>query len=241
MTLNQVIRRIKSLCVAHKQVNTFGVGLVQDFFNDQTTKYPAVMLQDRGGNISLQGKSMTLNYRMFFSDLVSVSDNTKDNEQDVQSDMVSVAMDILAQMNSGYFSDWVIGSENSVVLFVENENDMHAGCYIDISIRTMYKQNVCEIPSDILLLDSNTTITAGEVSSQKVEDLVYIATGNEDKTITIEALKNKKILFISRMGSIIYKTSNLPDTFEFTFDSVSIGLGASTTANERFLILYRNN
>lgn len=147
MTLNQAIRRIRTLAEAHNQVRTFARGLVSDFLADKTTAYPAIFLQNAGGSISLGRRMCELKFRMFFVDLVHVSEDSKENEIDVQSDMVSVAMDLLTQMNNGNYNDWKTSSENSLQLFVETDSDMYAGCYIDFAISFPYKQNVCEIPT----------------------------------------------------------------------------------------------
>lgn len=170
MTFNQVIQRIRTISLAHKQVNAFEKGLVSDFTSGKkTTLYPAVFLQDNGGSISLAGHASTLNYRLFFADLVHVSEDTKNNEDDVLSDMISVAMDVLAQMNHGDFNDWVISAENSLGLFVETDGDMYAGCVVDISIRIVYNQNVCAVPSQLM----SYTATSGQRMRVTVsEDLV---------------------------------------------------------------------
>jgi hypothetical protein len=149
MTLNQIVKRIETLALAHKQVRSFKKGLVTDFFTDKTTKYPAVCLQDVSGSVSLGGHASSLSYRMFIADLIHVSEETKSNEQDVQSDMVSVAMDLLAQMNNPNYDDWKISADNSLALFTENENDMQAGCIIDFTVSFIYTQNVCQVPTSI--------------------------------------------------------------------------------------------
>lgn len=149
MTLNNVIKRIETLALGHKQVRAFKKGLVTDFFADKTTQYPAVCLQEITGNISLSGHAASLSFRMFIADLIHVSEDTKSNEQDVQSDMVGIAMDLLAQMNHGNYDDWKISADNSLELFTENENDLQAGCIIDFTVRFMYTQNTCQVPTDI--------------------------------------------------------------------------------------------
>jgi hypothetical protein len=149
MTLNNVIKRIETLALGHKQIRSFKKGLVTDFFADKNTQYPAVCLQDVSGSISLSGHASSLSYRMFLADLIHVSEDTGSNELDVQSDMVSVAMDLLAQMNHGNYDDWRISADNSLTLFTENENDLQAGCIIDFTVSFMYTQNVCQIPTTV--------------------------------------------------------------------------------------------
>jgi hypothetical protein len=149
MTLNNVIKRIETLALGHKQIRSFKKGLVTDFFADKGTQYPAVCLQDVSGSISLSGHASSLSYRMFLADLIHVSEDTGSNELDVQSDMVGVAMDLLAQMNHGNYDDWRISVDNNLTLFTENENDLQAGCIIDFTVSFMYTQNVCQIPTTV--------------------------------------------------------------------------------------------
>lgn len=234
MTLNQIVQRIRSLSLGHKQVRSFSKGLVTDFFADKTTKYPAVCLQDQGGNISLSGHAATINYRLFISDLVHVSQDTKSNEEDVLSDMVSIAMDLLAQFNNGNYDDWKISADNSLNFFVESENDGHAGCVIDLSIRFMYTQNICQIPTDI----NEYIPTDNEM--KYVYDEKYVATGSEGTTLSIPAIVGKKVLFVTRESSPIYKVSNAPSSSEYTWNDSAIVLGAVANPGDRFLILYRN-
>lgn len=234
LTLNQVLKRIENLTLAHKQVRTFSKGLVTDFFIDKTTKYPAVCLQDNGGTINLTGHATTLSYRMFLLDLVHVSEDSKQNEQDVQSDMVSIAQDLLAQMSYPGFDDWAISSGNQLQLLVEHDNDLIAGCYFDFSARIMYERNVCQVPTSI------TDYTPTDDGMKYIYDEKYTATGTEGTTLTIPALAGKKIIFMTRGNAIIYKTSSAPASNEFTWNDTDIGLGAATNSNEPFLILYRN-
>jgi hypothetical protein len=234
MTLNQVLKRIEQLALGHKQVRTFRKGLVSDFFADKTAKYPAVCLQDQGGGISLSGHAATLSYKLFILDLVNVTQETKVNEYDVLSDTLSIAMDLLAQFNNGNYGDWKISADNAVEFIVEAENDMPAGCVFDFTVSFMYSQNVCQVPTEIE--DYNPTDT----EMKYVYDEQYTATGSEGKTLTIPAIQGKKIVFITRGSAIIYKVSNSPTSSEYTWDYIEVGLGADTTAGERFLILYRN-
>jgi hypothetical protein len=106
-----------------------------------------VFLQDNGGVISTKGQS-TLSYRFYFVDVVDTSENTKQNEQDVQSDMFSVAEDIITEMGAGNYTDWVISTENNVQFVVEESDEQYAGVIVDISIRKMFKQNRCEVPTN---------------------------------------------------------------------------------------------
>lgn len=241
MTLNNVVNRIKQIALAHKQVRNFQQGLVQDFLTDHKTKYPSVFLQDNGGKISISGSATVLSYRMFLMDLVHVSEDSKQNEQDVQSDMVSIAIDLIAQMNNPNYDDWHISTDNNLQLVREEENDLYAGCIVDFSVSIMFTQDRCQVPSDLVIDITNDT------SMKSLFDKIYIATGNEGNTLTtdgatpnIPEINGKKILLITREQSPIYKVSNSPDSTEYTWDDTNVILGTVTNPGERFLILYRN-
>lgn len=234
MTFNAVIKRIRLLVLGHKQIRTFKKGLASEFLTDQTTKYPAVFLQDSGGSISTAGHATTLNFRIFFVDLVHVSEETKENEQDVHSDMISIAMDIIAQMNVGDFSDWRLSTDNALQLLVEGDGDMYAGCYVDFSLRTMFKQNICAIPTEIFSYDPE------DNGMTNIYDEKYVATGTEGKDLYIPAMVGKKVVFVTRESAIIYKVSALPSSSEYTWDDVTLRFGSVITPGERILVLYRN-
>lgn len=233
MTLNQVINRIKALALAHKQVRNFYQGLVSDFLTDKTTNYPSVFLQDNGGKISTAGHATTLSYRMFLLDLVNVSENGNQNSQDVQSDMILVAMDLVAQMNAGMFDDWALSTDNTLQLIYEDKDDVVAGVVLDFSLRIMFTQDLCQIPTTF-----ENEITP--VDMKPVNDLEYVATGTEGTTLTIPGLSDVRILLVIRGGNPLHKVSNNPDSSEYAWDDTSFTLGTKAVASERFLILWRN-
>lgn len=234
MTLNQVLKRIETIALAHKQVRSFRKGLLSDLFADKTAKYPAVCLQYSSGSISLIGHASTLNYKLFVLDLVHVSADTKSNEDDVLSDTMSIVMDLLAQFNNGNYDDWKISSDNNLEFMVEAENDMPGGSVIDFSVSFMYAQNVCQVPTEI---DDYTPI---DTDMKYVYDIKYTATGGEGAMLSIPEIVGKKVLFVTRESSPIYKVSNEPGSSEYTWNDTVITLGAVTNPGDRFLILYRN-
>lgn len=233
MTLVQIVNRLRTIILAHKQVRSYNRGLISDFLTDHTTKYPAVFLNDVGGAISLIQHTSSLNFRLYFVDLVHVASDTKDNELDVLSDMVSLAQDIVSEISNPNYLDWKISVEN-LQLIVENEGDMHAGCYLDFTVSVIFTQNRCEVPTNEIEFPTTDT-----TDMKLVYDVKYIATGNENVTLSVPEVTGKKILLITRENAPIYKVSSNPDPAEFVWDDVIITLGTITNPGERFLILYR--
>lgn len=153
MTLNQLIRRIKKIVLEHKQIRTFHRGYVAKIFDDKKTKYPAVILQDNGGAVSLGSRNARFSFRLIVVDLVHVAKDTDLNELDVQSDMISIVLDLFAQFNRPEFSDWRISADNSLSTVYQSDEarsgDMYAGCAVDFSVSIKYEQNTCQVPTSI--------------------------------------------------------------------------------------------
>lgn len=144
MTLNQIVDRIQSICLEHGQVGSFSQGLLSDFLADKTKRYAAAYLLKGDGTISLSGQASTLYFKLFLLDLVHIDEETKSNELDVQSDMVSVAQDLIAKMNT--YQDWKLSTDNKLSLMSEQGEDFLAGCSLDFSVSVKFTQNVCQVP-----------------------------------------------------------------------------------------------
>jgi hypothetical protein len=238
MTLNQIITRLRTIALSHRQVRRFKTGLTADLFADHTAKYPACCLQYTTGRISVG--FVTFVFRLHVVDLVHVSQDTKDNEDDVLSDTISIIMDIVAQINAGNYNDWKIGFSQNFTAEKEEDGDMFAGWFIDFEISTPYTQDICAIPSDLVI------VTPNEEDMKLVYDVKYIADGTEGSTLTtggstphIAEVNGKKILLITREFTPLYKVNINPVQTEYIWDNTNITLGMSTVAGERFLILYR--
>lgn len=234
MTLNQVKKRIQTIVQSHRQVRSYDAQLLQqDFNNDKTNKYPAVQLRIENGLISPGRHASTVDFIMTFEDLVHVSEDTKQNDWDVVSDMIGIGEDIVAQLNNPNYNDWRISGDNNFRVIAEDGNDLTAGVELRFTVAWMYPQNRCLIPSDLVVVNI-------QDMDSKVYDLIYVATGAEGNTLTLPTLLGKKVILITREMAPIYKVNVNPDPAEFTWNNTSIGLGTVTNIGERFLILYRN-
>jgi hypothetical protein len=242
MTLNQVIQRIKILAGAHRQVQTFNsTAGITDILNDKTVAYPACFLTDiPGSNIDVISKTVTFTFRLFLLDLVHVAASTKLNEQDVQSDMLNIAMDFLAQMDYSGYTDWKVAAAAPVVFVTDTENDRVAGVTVDVSVITPWDKNVCAVPANSF------TFPIIDTTMKPVYDLVYTATGSEGSTLTIPQLKGNEILLLVRETFTQYEVTAFDgnQSTEFLWASsneplVNINLGLPAGPGERFLILYR--
>lgn len=234
MTLNQVIDRIQKIALAHKQLRNFYCGAVVEFLNDKQTRYASSFLQEMPASIDLTAKTKTFNFRMFFLDLVHVSDDTKANQLDVQSDMFSVAEDIISEIDYPAYTDWKISTTNTLTFVEEELDDMVAGVVLELSIITPFIKDVCAVPTEPI------EIIPIENIDVKVYDTVYKANGTEGKIIEVPEIAGKKVLLVTRENSTMYKVSNLPGTTEYFVTANGLQFGKNMLPNERVLILYRN-
>lgn len=146
LTYNQILKRIKTTCLSHQQVKNFYKGKLTGFLTDKTTLYTSVFLENEGGSININNKIRTSKFKLWILDLVNVIDNTDVNLDDVQSDCLSIAIDLISMLDSYAYQDWSLESDNNYELVQEKFNDMVAGVFVDITIRTPYDSDKCSIP-----------------------------------------------------------------------------------------------
>lgn len=148
MTLNGIVARIKGLAEAHSQIRSFYRGMIQNALDDSDRKFGLCILQINGGGVNASQKIGSINFRMFLLDLMHKSEETKENELEVQSDMMSVAMDLIAQMDDSVYTDWRIESNNTIEFLSEEGPDNVGGVAIDFTISAVWDLNRCAVPTN---------------------------------------------------------------------------------------------
>lgn len=142
MTLNQVIKKIEDIGNAHKQIKSVFYGSAFDFLSKGSDAlYPAFIFDLN--NASINGKTLTLSFSLFFMDRMLPEET---NYQDVLSDQLFTAEDIIAQLS---YNDFDFDLQESVTLtsFTENTPDLLAGWQTDINLDLPYIYNRCEVPT----------------------------------------------------------------------------------------------
>ena len=148
MTLNQLIKRIQTIAEAHEQINTFLFGDIDDALRNDVI-YPACFMPYPSESVS--GHDATMSCSLFVMDRViqggSTSDNTL-NELEVNSDMRSVAKDLMAQFLYQKFSPtWNVSKDFTLTLINEVELDYLAGVQLSFSIKLPYTADRCIVPT----------------------------------------------------------------------------------------------
>ena len=143
MTLNQTIKIIEDLGNAHQQINTTFYGNAFDFLSKGSDNvYPALFFDLTGASIN--GKTSTINFTLFFCDRVLPEQS---NEQEVLSDQLLTAEDIIAQLHYNDF-DFVLQDAVTLDFFTEDTPEYLAGVSATISLDLPYLQNRCVVPTD---------------------------------------------------------------------------------------------
>jgi hypothetical protein len=147
LSLNQVIKRVETIALNHLQIRNFYFGRVTDFLTEKTTRYASCFMQDQPGTIDSAGKTVTYLFKLYFLDLENTASDTQRNTTDIQSDMLQVATDIIAQIDYDGFIDWLVLGSSNFVLVEEEFDDIVAGVAVDINIQVTFDKDICAVPN----------------------------------------------------------------------------------------------
>ena len=146
LTLKQVITRIKTLALSHKQINTFFIGSFNEFLDGDDVTYPACFCElNTSGVFSITERMAKYTFTFYLFDLLDISNNALKNEWEVKSDMHSVALDVISMLNYvGYQHSWIIDDNYDVTISDYQLQDLTSGVSFKIEIATRFDANLCE-------------------------------------------------------------------------------------------------
>ena len=141
MTLNQVVTALETIATNHQQINSFGFGDIWEQNSSGTIYYPQMFVELESTNITT--RMLNLTFRIYFMDVVK---NGEVNENEVLSDQLEIAKDVVAQLQHVDYT-WVFDAENVPMQdFTENLTDSVSGWYIDVTLELPYTFDRCAIP-----------------------------------------------------------------------------------------------
>ena len=144
LTLNQTIKLIKDIASSHYQINSIYFGDIWEFLNQTDNVYPAMFYSLNSS--SIEDKNIKLNFSLFFMDRQL---QNEDNENEVLSDQLLIAQDIIAMMKFPKF-DWEIDPTINLEFYTENEKDYLAGVKADIAINFPMINDRCVLPANFV-------------------------------------------------------------------------------------------
>ena len=213
MTLNQIVKRLKSLALAHKQINHFYFGDMVQWLTNGDVVYPAVFTDLPTAEISRGDKQTFFDFEIWFCDLSNVAESTRENELEVQSDLTSIAEDYKAMMEfSGYSIDWTV-SESAPLAYYEEKflEDLVISIKMTLRIGIRNDSNRCIVPVDSLPFEP-------EKDAMIVTNYIYEGLGTEANTITLPVLQNKTVLMLFKGDKLLKKAQGSPSENEYTFN-----------------------
>jgi len=180
-TFNQINKAFNNIAVAHKQINTYGMGDIWEIATSGDVQYPMMWAKPEDG--SLEDNVYVSNWSLIFMDIV---DNGERNENDVLSDMELVALDVVALLKDpDYDFDFdYVGA--TIERFTERFKDKVAGVVLRIGIRVPFTADRCQVPQ------SGLTITGGagsqvSTSCASASALLYNTAGTLISTTSISS------------------------------------------------------
>lgn len=142
MTLNQIVKLFEKFAADHLQINDFGHGSLSEIAASKDQKYPLMWLYF--DTSTYRPNVMEYPFQVILMDLIFEAKNK--NELEVQSDMLQVAQDLIAEFRDN--PDYVISIPNDVAInfFTDRFTDLVAGVTINLTIRDPKPLDRCVIP-----------------------------------------------------------------------------------------------
>lgn len=143
MTLNQILRELELIANNHFQINSFGQGDVWEIATSGDIIYPLMWTTIDGVDISTRDKTEIYRFSLFFMDVVK---NGEINEQEVLSDQLSIAKDVLAQLKHPSY-EWTFQENvSSLEDFTERFLDSVSGWKMGVSLKLPFLSSRCVSP-----------------------------------------------------------------------------------------------
>lgn len=236
MTLNQVINRLQSLAENHKQVRSFYYGDIAEFLANGEVKYPACFVQLVNSNVSIADNLTHHNFQIFFCGLLNISEGARENFAELQSDLTSIAEDMIAMINApAFYGDWTINQEYSLSTSAEKFEDYVMAVDFTIDIAVNYTADRCQVPLYNPLPDEEDT------DIMIIRNNIYEADGSEGQNITVAALVNKEILMQFLGDKLVTKVDADPTPNQYTYDASTgtLGFGVELQPEQILQTLYK--
>ena len=189
LTLKQVISRIETLILAHRQINHFFFGEVAERLTNGDVSYPAVFADMIAGNIDKDDRLTTYNFEFYVCGLVNVAEGAQANEIEVMSDLTSIAEDIKAMLSYNDYKDWDISTSTDMEYLREEMEDLVLCVKLKIGIATRYNSDRCSVPAEGVTFETNNDMGL-------VQRFVYVGSGEEGNTLTAATLQNRTVLLL---------------------------------------------
>lgn len=233
LTLNQVIKRIETLALNHRQLNHFFVGDPVEYLTNGDVRYPACFLELQGSRIDKEARQTIFSFRFWLCDLEDIAIDSSANEIELQSDLTSICEDIVAMLAFTEYTDWDVFTPGNIQYFKDKFEDLVIAAAMTIEIGVRFDANRCQVPTDLTF----------EIDKEMIiQNYIYTGTGSEGTSVTIASLVSKNILMLFKGDKLLTPTSGTPgvNEYRYTYTTGGFEFGNDIESGQVIQILNKN-
>jgi hypothetical protein len=142
-SLNQIVKVLNNIASDHYQINSFGYGRISSLPEKSDKDYPVLWCDTKPSQLIDREFQLRMDVAIF--DLLT---KDEDNYQEVLSDTLQIALDVVAQLTSKDYNDnFIIQKTASLQDFMSRFADNVAGWLVTITIKIPYTADKCALPS----------------------------------------------------------------------------------------------
>lgn len=142
ISLNSLLKKIKTIAEAHSQVNTYAQGNKYDFGQDEALVYPCLWAIPQGGSMDLTGRKFDYTITIFCMD-IELKDGS--NQIEILSDTILILTDLVAKLQSDAQDgdEWQVTSIGNYNPFTDADSDTISGHSVDLTLSAFYSGDIC--------------------------------------------------------------------------------------------------
>lgn len=140
MTLNQIIKQIKSFGQNHPQIKFVWFGDIMEKLDDEDVTYPAMFIDIN--SIGILEKQIQYSFDIYLMD----RHLQETQAEEILSDMVLISQDMVANFRNQIY-EWTTDNNISTEIFRESTPDYLAGLKMTIPITLSSLNDTCIIPN----------------------------------------------------------------------------------------------
>lgn len=150
ITLNQINKAFSDIAIAHKQINTYGMGDIWELETSGVVRYP--LLWAYPDTSRFEQNTYVSVWTLYVMDIVHKDER---NEVDVMSDMELVALDLIALLKNPTY-DFDLNTDSiTFERFNESRTNNVAGVWIQVELRMPAPNDRCAVPSSTIGTGTN--------------------------------------------------------------------------------------
>ena len=142
LTYNQIIKSLNDIADNHLQINSFQYDSLDNIATSGTIYYPMMFVLVKPATVV--DLKLNLNFTIIFCDLVHKGET---NMQEVESDMLSIALDVIHELQSPSYT-WSFDTKSPKLdPFGDRFDDEVTGWSMDITLGVPKDMDRCSIPN----------------------------------------------------------------------------------------------